>query len=95
MLNCSPGMTLSTTVTIGIVMSAVLLVIIIFTLGYLCGFFSQKCKRSSNLGLNKTLTQRSALGVSTTDKSISNGDDPLDLEMLENVAYGPLPARNA
>ena len=80
-LNHPDSVIIATTVS-----TTILFVIISFIIGYLCGHFSQKQKHSVKT-LNKTGTSEP---LSTSTGVSSSKHDPRDLEMMENVAYGPL-----
>ena len=75
----------STLIIISIVISVIVAVFIIFIIGFVCGCVCQKYKQSI-LAMCKTQTDQPS-----TDLNIKHEQqDSEDLEMSENVAYGPV-----
>ena len=73
------------TTLVATVISVLVLIIIFFTIGFACGCFCHKYKRSI-LALCKTPVDPSSRN---TDSKVKDHESH-DLELTENVAYGPL-----
>ena len=85
-VNMPAGSNLSTlTVT---VISVMVAIIVFFTIGFLCGCLCQKYKQSI-LTLCKT-PDPTLSDQSSTDSKVKEQGSHADLEMTDNVAYGPL-----
>ena len=70
---------------IATVISVIVAISVFFTFGFACGYFCQKYKQSI-LALCKTPTD-----LASTDSKVKHvQQDSHDLEMTENIAYGPL-----
>ena len=61
----------------------VMAIVVFFVIGFLCGCFCHKYKQS--------LIMKTGLATSNTTEPSSN-QGTQELEMMDNVAYGPLPA---
>ena len=73
---------------IGVTISVMVLVVGVFVLGFLCGHFSHKyqlCRRSHDQSPKDTSVQHGSEAGADL-----NEQDPSELEMMDNVAYGPI-----
>ena len=66
-------------------MSMAILAVATFILGFLCGHFSKKCRRSHDQTPKHTSVQHGSEAGADL-----NEQDPSELEMMDNVAYGPI-----
>ena len=79
------GSNLSTLTTVTVT-SVIIAIAVFFTIGFFCGCLCQKYKQSI-LALCKTPDRTEQ---SSTDAKMKQQGSHADLEMTDNVAYGPL-----